>query len=460
MVNSVGLYGLNNIKNSGLSNNPHFGNSSSADNRQPLLNFFPVKKDNISSINAPRTRLTSKEEIETYNSLLHAFSTSETEKISPLDNVSRQVKLDALLKNGVLLNNDSNDKSTVLQNLSKTLNEERTEGFNNEKIAGQIIDTLYNPAVITQKFGDIPKEAEVYITNKDKDGNYIQGKNNSIDVQGSGTCVAASVEFHMANKHPAEFARWAEGLTSPQMSVKKDVDLSALSTNPMNAIWLLKEFDVKPEKMDFYQAQLNLKPDKNAIVRAQVQDNYWDKGERSMLDVLFQSTLMQLGSQQSYDTLTDTREGKFNSNPQGLIEFEKTFIESVVENNERTSVVYQNVDNNQNLLGWNCDLDIIQKHITDTIDSGEDVVAGYVLTAKECNEPSDNPNKIVNGHEITIVDYKKAPNGKLTFICNDTDDNKEHYVEYTADYLLPKIHHAGYPVKIVEQTPVSDVQAA
>ena len=169
---------------------------------------------------------------------------------------------------------------------------------------------------------------------------------------------------------------------------------------------------------------------------------------------------MQLGSQQSYDSLTDTRAGKFNSNPQGLIEFEKTFIESIVENQERTSIVYQNVDNDQNLLGWNCDLSIIQKHITDSINSGEDVIAGYVLTAKECNEPADNPNKIVNGHEITIVGYKKGLDGKLTFICNDTDDDKNKFVEYSADYLLPKIHHAGYPVEIVEQDTNYNIQAA
>ena len=358
------------------------------------------------------------------------------------------------------MNNNSNDKSTVLQNLTKTINNPRAANMDNLKIAGQIIDTLYNPAIITQRFGDIPKEAQTFVMNKDIEGNFVKGANGSINLQGSGTCVAASVEFHMANKHPAEFSRWAESLTSPEISVKKEINLSALSKNPMNAIWLLREFGVKPETMNFYKAKLNLKPDENAIVRAQIQDNYWDMGERSILDVLFQSTLMQLGSQQSYNSLTDMRAGKFNSNPQGLIEFEKTFIESIVENQERTSIVYQNVDNDQNLLGWNTDLSVIQKHITDTIDMGEDVIAGYVLTAKECNEPADNPNKIVNGHEITIVGYKKGLDGKLTFVCNDTDDDKNKFVEYSADYLLPKIHHAGYPVAIVEDGTQATKQVA
>ena len=461
MINNIGLYN-NNIQNL-QAQNAAFGSSTSAATnsvRKPLVSLFPLKKENVSAINAPKTKLTTKEELDSYNALLYAFSTSDTEKISPLDNVSRQTKLDALLKNGVLLNKNSNDKSTVLQNLAKTIENPRAANIDSLKIAGQIIDVLYNPAVITQRFGDIPKEAQAFVMNKDNQGNFVQGENGSINLQGSGTCVAASVEFHMANKHPAEFARWAESLTSPKVSVEKEINLSALSKNPMNAIWLLREFGVKPENMNFYKAKLNLKPDNNAIVRAQIQDNHWDMGERSILDVLFQSTLMQLGSQQSYDSLTDTRAGKFNSNPQGLIEFEKTFIESIVENQERTSIVYQNVDNDQNLLGWNCDLSIIQKHITDSIDSGEDVIAGYVLTAKECNEPADNPNKIVNGHEITIVGYKKGLDGKLTFICNDTDDDKNKFVEYSADYLLPKIHHAGYPVEIVEQDTNYNIQAA
>lgn len=461
MINNIGLYN-NNIQNL-QAQNAAFGSSTSAATnsvRKPLVSLFPLKKENVSAINAPKTKLTTKEELDSYNALLYAFSTSDTEKISPLDNVSRQTKLDALLKNGVLLNNNSNDKSTVLQNLAKTIENPRAANIDSLKIAGQIIDVLYNPAIITQRFGDIPKEAQAFVMNKDNQGNFVQGENGSINLQSSGTCVAASVEFHMANKHPAEFARWAESLTSPKVSVEKEINLSALSKNPMNAIWLLREFGVKPENMNFYKAKLNLKPDNNAIVRAQIQDNHWDMGERSILDVLFQSTLMQLGSQQSYDSLTDTRAGKFNSNPQGLIEFEKTFIESIVENQERTSIVYQNVDNDQNLLGWNCDLSIIQKHITDSIDSGEDVIAGYVLTAKECNEPADNPNKIVNGHEITIVGYKKGLDGKLTFICNDTDDDKNKFVEYSADYLLPKIHHAGYPVEIVEQDTNYNIQAA
>ena len=169
--------------------------------------------------------------------------------------------------------------------------------------AEQITFPWYTPAVITQRFGDVPAQAQIFIG--DKKGTY---EANNVNTEGSGTCVAASVEFHMANKHTAEFARWAESLTSPKISVEKDVNLSALSPNTMNAIWLLREFGVQPKEFNFYKAKLDLKPDENAIVRAQIKDNYWDQGERSKVDVMIQSTLMPFVSQQRYNSLTDIRD--------------------------------------------------------------------------------------------------------------------------------------------------------
>ena len=283
-----------------------------------------------------------------------------------------------------------------------------------------------------------------------------------LDVTGSGTCVSASFEYHMARKHPAEFARWAEGLTSPNEAVEQTIKASSLNPSYLEAYNILKNmFEIKPEEIDFnsQEFKIKLQPDKNAKIRAQIQNGFWDKGERSILDVYIQSTFMQMGSEQTYNSLIDKREGKFNSNPEGLGEFEKIFIESIIENNERLSMVYQRVDEKQNLIGWGCDLETIQKHITQTLDLGEDVIVGYVLTNETSgdtknpnyvNTPDNRPNKIVNGHEITIVDYKQDKNGNITFICNDTDDGYAGLIEYSADYLIPKIHHAGYPAKVVE----------
>lgn len=220
-------------------------------------------------------------------------------------------------------------------------------------------------------------------------------------------------------------------------------------------------FEIKPEKIDFGSKNFDftLTPDKNARTRAQIQNKHWDKGERNILDVFMQSTLMHSGSEQTYNSLIDKREGKFNSNPEGLGEFEKIFLETIIENEERLSMVYQKVDANQNLVGWGCDFATIQKHIIDTLNMDDDVIVGYVLTNETSgdtmlpdyvNTPDNAPNKIINGHEITIVDYKQDKNGKITFICNDTDDGLDELIEYPADYLIPKIHHAGYAAKIVE----------
>lgn len=410
-----------------------------------------------------KTQLTTQQETAMYNTIIQVLSTSQTEQVSPQDKVSRLKKVDALLKNGTLLNNKSNDGTSTLENLYKIATTARGNGFNNAKILGQTIDTIYKPEIVTQIFGDIPNSVKQQILQDPALDPRIKQDPSLLDVTGSGTCVSASFEYHLARKHPAEFSRWVAGLTSPQECVEQKVKSSSLNASWLEAYNILKNmFEIKPKAIDFntQDFDITLRPDKNARIRAKVQDQCWDKGERSIIDVLMQSTFMQMGSEQTYNSLIDKREGKFNSNQEGLGEFEKIFIESIIENNERLSMVYQKVDGSQNLTGWGCDLKTIQKHITDTIDSGEDVIIGYVLTNETSgntrergyiNTPDNAPNKIINGHEITIVDYKQDKHGNVTFICNDTDDNLDELIEYKADYLLPKIHHAGYPAEIVAE---------
>ena len=52
-----------------------------------------------------------------------------------------------------------------------------------------------------------------------------------IDVPHSGTCVASSIEFNLAKEMPAEFTRFVEGLTSPNVSVEKTIKLKNLADN-------------------------------------------------------------------------------------------------------------------------------------------------------------------------------------------------------------------------------------
>ena len=384
-----------------------------------------------------RTELSSKDEKNKYNELSKIVD-KETRK-----------QLNALLKTGVLLNSDSNDNSTTLDNLYKIATTQRAQGLNNITILKDTISTLADPHIITQQFGNIPDayRAQVEALDNQNKGNSTASVpspgSSDIDVEHSGTCVASSIEFNLADKHPAEFARFAEGLSSPSMSVKKTIKMNNLADNTLDAIWLLNAFEIPYEAHDFDRATLTFAPDKNAIVRAYIQTIDKDKLERSVIDVLMQSTFMQVGSQQTYDSLTDKRAGKFNQNDKGLIEFEKTFTESVVEDKNKISVTYQTVDENAKLTGYETDFNTMKKQIIDSLNMGDNVIIGYTQV--------DGNNTIINGHEITITGIKYDKNGKLIFICNDTDDNLSKPVEYSEDYLLPKIHHAALPQAVAEK---------
>lgn len=369
-----------------------------------------------------RTQLVSNDEVKKYTELTQ-IADKDTKKL-----------LDKLLKTGVLLNSDSNDKSTTLDNLYKIATTERAQGLNSLVILKEAVETLADPHVITQQFGNIPKQYVQQVAT------LANGENPN--VEHSGTCVASSIEFNLAQKHPAEFARFAQGLSSPDMSVNKTIKLNNLADNTLDAVWLLNAFEIPYKANNFKEAELKFSPDKNAIVRAHIQTVDRDKLERSSLDVLMQSTFMQVGSQQSYNSLTDKRAGKFNQNEKGLIEFEKTFTESVVEDKNKISVTYQTVDENAKLVGYETDFNTIKKQITDALNMGENVIIGYTQV--------DGTNTIVNGHEITITGVKTDKSGKMIFICNDTDDGVSKPIEYSEEYLLPKIHHAAMPQEVVK----------
>ena len=386
-----------------------------------------------------RTRLTTEDEKSKYNQLVK-ISDKQTRK-----------NLDSLLKKGILLNADSNDKTSVLDSLYKIATTPRANGLNAGILVSETVATLNDPYKITQEFGDIPKEFENDVISAYKSTNAkapsFTAKNKAnvpaeTNVEHSGTCVAASEEFNLAQKMPAEFARFAEGLSSPNMQVQKNIKLANLADNTLDSVWLLNAFEIPYEMKDFNNAKLTFAPDKNAIIRAKIQTVDKDPHERSCIDVLMQSTLMQVGSQQSYDSLTDKRQGKFNQNDKGLIEFEKTFTESVLEDKNKISVTYQTVDENAKLVGYETDMTTMKRQLIETLDKGENVIIGYTQV--------DDNNIIINGHEITIVGYKKNNDGKLTFICNDTDDGMSKPIEYSEDYLLPKIHHAALPHDIVQ----------
>ena len=381
-----------------------------------------------------RTQLTTGEEKKMY------------EELSKELNSTYRKKLEFALKSGILLKNNSDDKSSVLENLHKILKEERDPGLDGRTILQECLDIIYNPYVITQTCEDIPKEYKLpvigLITNLSENMKEVRATSQALDTMHTGTCPTASVEFDLATKNPAEFFRIVEGLTSPQNEVYKIINMDSLSEKTLDAVWLLNKFKTPHEIMDFNTAVVKLKPDENAIIRARIQNNHRDSGERSIIDVLMQSTMMQLGSQQTYDSLTDKREpNAWTEEDGGLIDFEKTYVESIMENKNTISVIYQSVDENGKLKGYEKDFGTIKKELLDTLNMGHNIIIGYTWP-----DP-DNDNKLA-GHEITIVDYRTAPDGEVIFICQDSDDGLDAPVEMPESFLIPSIHHAGLPEEI------------
>ena len=344
-----------------------------------------------------RTRLNTKEEKKKY------------EELSEELDLKYRNKLEFALKSGLLLKNDSNDRSSVLDNLHRILKEERDPGLDKINILQECLDILANPYVITQTCEDIPaqykRQVIGLITNLSEDPKDIAQAKWDLDNMHTGTCPAASIEFDLATKHTAEFFRMVEGLTSPKNEVVKTIKMNSLSDKSSDAIWLLTKFKTPNQINDFETATVLLKPDEHAIIRARIQNHHRDKGERSMIDVLMQSTLMQLGSQQTYNSLTDKRApNAWTQEDGGLIDFEKTYVESVVEDKNTTSVTYQIVDENGRLTGYEKDFATIKKELLDTLKMGHNIIIGYTWPDPE------NDNRLA-GHEITIVGYKTSSNG-------------------------------------------------
>lgn len=364
--------------------------------------------------------------------------------------------LKKLLKSGRLLNANSNDNSTVLDNLHKIATTPRHEGLDNKIILKETIKAIENPFIITQNFGNIPQdkvnglvEFEEKLKNSPEAPEGLTTNPNSFNVPASSTCVAASMQFNLADKKPAEYARMAEGLSSEAGQVKSLVRYDNIAPGMAESLELLKDFNIPAKAHNWEKVEVTIEPDINGLVRAHIQNDDKDPGERSAVSALMQSAFMNLGSQHSYNALTDKRYGKFSTNNEGLTEFEKNFTESIVDNDSKISITYQNVDENQVLTSYNFDHKDTEKHLLDTLKSGSNIIVGIV--------DMDETNRIIGGHEITIIGSKRDIAGNVNFICNDTDDNYEGAIMIKSEDLIPKIHHAGIPSKLVDMPEPRDL---
>lgn len=392
-------------------------------------------------------------------------------KIYKSVNQQGQADLQFLFDSGKLLSADADDGTNTLQNLARIITEPRANGLSAKVVLQDTLRALANPYTITQNFGKLSPEVSNAIMKNAQStqlANAVGLDTNKVsftaqpqpqvslpaeyNVEASGTCVAASTEFNLADKRPAEFARYAADLSSPKLAVQEHFKFDDIDTNTLNAMYWLDQFNVEYTANDFSEGVISLKPDDAAVLRAISQSKSRSAGSRSTVDVLMQSTFMQLGSARSYNSLNDIRTGGFNQSNRGLTEFEKSMTEAIIDDKGgKSSVTYQQVDDNAFLVGYNKDYQSTLMDIINSLKAGFNVVIGITET--------DANAQIIGGHEITVVGSKVDANGKLVFICNDTDDDLNEPIDMLADDLIPKIHHAGIPNIVLQQSPVESVPA-
>ena len=303
--------------------------------------------------------------------------------------------------------------------------------MSDSQILAETIKALNDPTTITQKFGDIPDEVANQIAQETGTAFPEQARNVV-----SSSCVVTSIEFNMASRTPAEFVRFVSGLSGADYSVTKNIKMSSIADGFASSLFMLREFNTEHSiNQNWEDVSVKIKPDRNAIVRARVQSSYKDPKERSCVDVLIQSALLNLGSQHTYDALTDERTGKFNNDKNGLTDFEKNFVEEIVFDKPKISVIYQNLDENGVLVGYNAQPEETKQHILKSLELGQNVIIGYTQF--------DENKKVLGGHEITIVGYEQDAKGNGHFICNDTDDELNKLIKMPESELIPLIHHAG-----------------
>ena len=179
------------------------------------------KADAYTSAVTIRTSLTTKDEKKKYEELSNELD------------LKYRKKLEFALKSGLLLKNNSNDRSSVLDNLHKIITEERDPGLDKINILQECLDILANPYVITQTCEDIPAQYKRQViglmTNLSENPKEIAEAKWELENMHTGTCPAASIEFDLATKHTAEFFRMVEGLTSPKNEVVKTIKMDSLS---------------------------------------------------------------------------------------------------------------------------------------------------------------------------------------------------------------------------------------
>ena len=382
-------------------------------NRLPLVPILDGYKTSaeMNMLNSAKREMNNDEKIK-YNKILSA-----------LDSEYRK-KLETILNEGYLLLNNSNDSSSILDNLYKICTNQRARGLSNKNILKNCIDILENKYIITQIAEDMPeKYRNNFVKNvKESDWNFDNDTiNKRLNHFCTSTCAATSLEFDLVSQKPAEFFRIVEGITSSKMEVK-----IKLKNQDLERIKLFKT----PYEVVEDGIIVTLAPDKNALLRAQMQNDNYNANERSMIDVLMQSTIMQLGSSQTYDSILDKRKvNQLTCETEGLINLETEYAKSILLDCDNCNEIYTNIDKGK-VIDHNSNK--AKKDLDKALAQGKVVTIGYIFGS----------DGALGGHEIVVVGKTKNLKNEEFYICQDSDDFQSKPILMESEYLLNQIHHA------------------
>ncbi len=383
-----------------------------------------------------------------------------------LDRKSRR-QLDDLLTSGVLMDMSAENGHSTLHQLYATLKTKRASGLENKKILSEVVGLLNKPYTITQKFSKLSENAAKQIlqvrnspTGLNRTGviPVVQPLNwSDIDVKNSATCVSASIMYYMAEKSPGELARQLNELTSPMRAFYEKAQLSEISPNvPEKAFEILDEAQIKYSRSGSNDVLVKVELPPAGYIRTVNASNHKGKAEaRTGVEAAYQSALSFMATRRTYDPATDYRDSEIPGEmSKGLTEQEKTLMETIIKDNGGVmSITYQLAAGKSEpgpgeeglpfLYGYTRTFEQTTADIMEVLKHDEFVTIGITDT--------DQSGAIVGGHEITLVGIDLDDKGEIIFKVADSDDRIRRPVIRTARELIPRIHHAGMPLKIAQQ---------
>ena len=388
------------------------------------------------------------------------------DKVYDVLNPYNRAQLKKLLGQGVLQNTKAEGGHSALFQLYAMLTTRRAPGYDAKALVNETVDILCRPYAITQKFAPLSEDAvqKILLARNYPESNRAGVQPPSklltrtdLNVEESGTCVASSVMYYMADREPAELARHLNELTSPLNAFFKKVKLDAIAPdNPNQALLTLQENKIPYQLTGPNEATITVNlPPAGALRAKDSQRASMDHRYRNAIETAYQSALTFLVCN-AYDPAIDKEDsGPDEESRKGLTEQQKSLLESIVKGNGGVqSVTYQAVDNKANpapgeennsyLFGYTRPFEQTTNDILQSLKMKEPVIVGTTDT--------DETGAIVTGHEITLTGaYNDPADRQLKFVVADSDDTKPKLVVKSAKELIPTIHHAGLPLHLAQR---------